>query len=191
MKKILILILIFQPLQMSAQTYVINTPKYLLYQSDLIALVNVGEIHTVRTPEGFVLQSASAKLLDIAWRTPNPIEPKEPDSIVIFTLGMEMPVITESVLKEGKEVYGPNIGPFEKMISFFKINPGKSLVCLKRRWLNTYQVLDEPLSFQPLDKNGKILWSTGKMPYTEVYPSKALDDIKTLIKSEPRKKATP
>ena len=189
MKKILLFLLPFIfAVQIRANTYVINTPKSLLYESDLIALVDVGEVHTVRTPERFVLQSSKAKLLDVAWNTPNSIEPQNPDTIVIYTQGFEAPIVTEAVMKDGKEIYGPNAGPFEKMSSYFKISSGKSLVCLKRRWLNTYQVLDEPLSFQSLDTQGKILWWTGKMPYTKVDTSKALDDIKALAKKDPRNK---
>ena len=46
----------------------IPTPEYLLKTSDFIALVDVAEVHSVETPEKVILQSAVAKLIDVAWR---------------------------------------------------------------------------------------------------------------------------
>lgn len=43
--------------------------------------------------------------------------------------------------KNGREIYGPNTGPFQKAISFFDIDSGKDFVCLKRGYLGTYKLL--------------------------------------------------
>ncbi|MEI6323752.1 MAG: hypothetical protein WCP60_11715 [bacterium] len=179
-------VLVFLNCELIATTYVFESPKALIEESDLIALIDVGEVHVARTPEEFVIKSAKAKVLEVAWRRYKPELEDKKNEIVIHTDGMESPVVTEPMLKNGKEIYGPNAGPFLKAISFFDIESGKAFVCLKRGYLGTYKLLDSPLSFQHVDEKGEISWSTGKpgeFNYTRVQPSTALAEIKALCTS--------
>lgn len=138
-------------------------------------------MHVARTQEGFVIESATANLLEVAWRRYKPEFKDKEGKIVLRTEGIEFTAITEPVTKNGREIYGPNAGPFQKAISFFDIDSGKAVVCLKRGYLGTYKLLDSPLSFQHVDEKGEISWSTGqsgKFTYIRVQPSIALEEIK-------------
>lgn len=138
-------------------------------------------MHVARTQEGFVIESATADLLAVGWRRYKPEFEDKEGKIELCTEGIEFTALTEPVTKNGREIYGPNTGPFQKAISFFDIDSGKDFVCLKRGYLGTYKLLDSPLSFQHVDEKGEISWSTGqsgKFTYTRVQPSIVLEEIK-------------
>ena len=172
---------VFHNCELIATTYVFESPKALIEESDLIALVDVGEVHVARTQEGFVIESATANLLAVAWRRYKPEFEDKEGKIELCAEGIEFTALTEPVTKNGREIYESNAGLFQKAISFYDIDSGKAFFCLKRGYLRTYKLLDSPLSFQHVDEKGEISWSTGqsgKFTYTRVQPSIALEEIK-------------
>lgn len=171
MKNVLMLIAMFGGSAYAcATTIVIPTPEYLLKTSDLIALVDIAEVHSVETPEKIILQSAVAKLIDVAWRRDSSKLFDNSKEIIIYTMGRELDLITDS-----------NIG--YAMFPSVVFPMGKALVCLVRGDCgpNTYRI-EGQLSFQHLNNNGKIQWRNGQTLYQEYEATQALQEIKDLVK---------
>jgi hypothetical protein len=146
------------------------TPDSLIKSSDLIALVDVGEVHSVETPEKIIVQTAKAKLIDVAWSRNASTLYEDSKEIIIYTMGKE-----SSILLDDNMSYA--------MLHSQILPSGKALVCLVRGDCgpNTFRMK----SFHHLDHNGKILWPAGA--YTETDSTKALQEIKDLVNCASKK----
>jgi len=154
-----------------ATSFVWMSAKAFLEQSDLIAIVDVSPIHEVTTPEGFRLQTASAKIIKEIYRRFPPLSGTEQkDLIVIYSLDVNAIVADH------------NIGVKENA---FPIHEGKAFVCLKNKGLNKFYPY-EPLCFQSMNVSEMITWPSepvfraGMEPYSQIPLSTVIQQINEL-----------
>lgn len=156
-----------------ATTYAWMPAKAFLAESDLIAVVEVGPVHEVSTPEGFILQSAQAKIVTEVFRRSRLGE--DGDSVVIYSLHRNVR-------------FGPD-GEIEEK-GGFSILPGKAFVCLKMGGMNKFHPF-EPLSFQPIGTDDLIMWATrdvlepGSPGYEKVPVARVVEDLRKRLQSSP------
>jgi len=70
----------------SATTFALRTLEQRWPDVDIVAVVNVGEVHTATTPEGITLQSAAATIEQMIYRRNDPIDQNKKTEIRIYSL---------------------------------------------------------------------------------------------------------
>ena len=99
---------------------------------DIIALVDVGPVTEVSTPQDMILQSANARIVRLIYRRSPPWAGEPVDKIVIY-----------SFLPNGMSVICP---------APVKIGPGRAFVMMKEHGINKFSPSD-PWEYQPLRGN--------------------------------------
>jgi len=119
----------------SATRYILRTLDQRWPDVDIVAVVNVGEVHAVSTAAGMTLHSAEATIERSIFRRSDPIDPHDRRRIRIHLL-----------FPNGPE----NGGLF--------LAPGRAFVMMKQNGLNAFFPAD-PWEFQPLSGD-EISWPT-------------------------------
>ncbi len=119
----------------SAMTYVLRTLEQRWSDVDIIAIVNVGKVHTVTTPEGITLQSAEATVEREIFRRVAPFDQTKKTKIRIFSL-----------MPNGLDQEG------------LPLASGRTFVMMKQRGVDAFFPAD-PWEFQSLSAN-EIFWPT-------------------------------
>lgn len=116
----------------------------------LVAIVNVGEVSKVSTPQGVMVQSATAKIEKLIYRASPPFEGSPEDEVILY-----------SFMPNGLEAACP--APLQ-------LESGRAFVMMAQNGMNKFFPSD-PWEFQPLSR-GDLLWPTGdgvkQMPVEDV-----------------------
>ena len=128
----LTLLLSFLALSQGKATWSWMSPKAFLEESDLIAIVDVKDVHEVTTPEGFRLQTATATLEKVIFQRDDFTFSSK--VIVVYSLD-----VNAIITKENKGGTG----------FAFPITSGKAFVCLKLRGIDKFYPYC-PMSFQSI-----------------------------------------
>jgi hypothetical protein len=143
-----------------------------LDQSDFIAIVDVGYVHEVTTPEGFRLQSAKGKIVRELFRRHPGLSQDEANTCILYSLDVSAAIAPDNLSGSGFS---------------FPIRSGKALVCVKMKGPNKFYPY-EPLCFQVIDDEGKVMWPTvsklsvGMDPYSRVPVETVAEQILQLRK---------
>ena len=120
---------------------------------DIIAIVEVGDIHRVTTPEGVTLESAVATIERLIYRRNDPFDPDNKTTIRIYKLL-------------------PN-GVHRGMYSLSK---GRAFVMMKMQGMDAFYPTD-PWEFQPITSE-EIRWRT-----KEGIKNKTIDEVAQEVKA--------
>lgn len=151
-------LLLFSGIVASATTYALRTLDQRWPDVDIVAVVNVAEVHAVTTPEGITLQSAEATLEKVIYRRFEPIDQINQSKIKVYSL-----------LPNGLDQGGVSIAS------------GRTFVMMKQKGVDTFFPTD-PWDFQSLSTD-EVLWPTKdgiqKKPIADVV-QEVEDHISTL-----------
>ena len=106
----------------------------------LVAVVEVGPVTEVSTPQGLLLQSETAKIKQLVYRRFKPLEGESADDITIY-----------SFMPSGLEVACP---------APLTLKSGPAFVMMAMQGMNKFYPSD-PWEFQPLEKDF-LLWPAAK-----------------------------
>ncbi len=148
----------------SATTYELRTLEQRWPHVDIVAVVNVGEVHTVTTPEGVTLQSAEATIERIIFRRFDPIDQSNTTQMRIYSL-----------LPNGPDQEGRFLAP------------GRAFVMMRQNGVNAFFPTD-PWEFQSLSAN-EILWPTkdGIQKKSIVDVARVVDEHIDTLKNEQKR----
>lgn len=119
----------------SATSYALLTLERRWPDVDIVAVVNVGEVHVVRTPEGVTLESAEAAIERMMFRRNHPMDESKKATIRIYSL-----------LPNGPDQGGRHLAP------------GRTFVMMKQNGVDAFFPTD-PWEFQSLSAD-EIHWPT-------------------------------
>lgn len=106
----------------------------------LVAIVNVGEVSQVSTPQGLMIQSATAKIEKLVYRRFPPWDGQPEDEVILYSL-----------MPNGLAVDCP--APLQ-------LESGRAFVMMTQQGINKFFPAD-PWEFQLLSR-GELLWPTEK-----------------------------
>jgi len=119
----------------SATTFSLRSLEQRWLSIDIIAIVEVGDVHTVTTPEGVTLESAEATIERLLFRRIDSSDPSNKTNIRIY-----------NVLPNGVDQGLPSLAK------------GRAFVMMKQQGLDAFYPTD-PWEFQPITSE-EIRWPT-------------------------------
>ena len=124
--------------------YVLQSLEHRWPDIGLVAVVDVGPVTEVTTPQGLVLQSATAKIIDMIYRRYEPMEGISKDEVILYSL-----------IVNGLGVEGLTF----ETDGGLRIKSGRAFIMVGQKGLNKFFPSD-PWEFQSLTTD-KILWPVG------------------------------
>lgn len=152
-------------------TWVWLSPQEYLRESDLIVILDVGPIHRVATPEGIVVESATAKVEKVIWYKFESDE-KLPDKITLYN------IFTASSILGDKTI------PAAADEGVLVLKQGRIFALLQKKGSNEFKPFDR-LSIQELGADEKVLWTTSDPMKSEtVSISRIIEELDKIKQSQ-------
>lgn len=143
-------------------SYVLQSFEQRWQHLGLVAVVDVGPVTEVSTPQGLILQSATAKIIDLIYRWDEPDKRISKDEVILYSL------IINGLSVEGLTFESGGL----------RIKSGKAFIMVEQKGFNKFFPSD-PWEFQSLTTD-KILWPVG-LKIEEKPLKDVISEIRTFV----------